>query len=150
MSWMQRAFAVLVFAVLLGMLLRPPRPVSWQAVPAGPPPVPRQIVTSVQAAPRVTVYQREQADGVASFGDRHHGGQVRVVDHGQGNTFSGSTFSGRLPQTASATYDAPGAVAAPPVSPVADPIGALRQANLKKQQELVDLRDRQMQRQIGE
>lgn len=143
MSALSRVFALMVLALLLILLLRPPRPAMAPSQAAAPPPVAATIVTPINPAPRVTVYQRQQANGVTAFGDQRQGGQVRVVDHGRGTTFSGR-FSGELPRSPSVRDDDQSTKIMP------DPVEALKQSNQQQQKQLIELKARHLDRQIGD
>ncbi|MEC7121337.1 MAG: hypothetical protein VXW65_15735 [Pseudomonadota bacterium] len=136
MSWGIRIFAVMLLAALLWVLFKPPsqlpKPV---AATSG-------LVEQPSEPVRVTVYQQRGADGVPSFSDHPDRGQPHVIDHSKGTTYQ-STYQGEVPNTASATYT-PSAVSG------FDPVGQLREDNLRMQQQLQTAKEQQMQRAIGQ
>jgi hypothetical protein len=93
---------------------------------------------------RITVYQSVGSSGEASFSDRPQHGSARVVDTRQGTTYQ-STYHGQVPNTASATYDAPN-----PHHPVFDPVQHLRHENFKTQEKMIEGRERQVMQATGQ
>jgi hypothetical protein len=128
MSWSIRALFGLSLLMMLWVLVKPPQRLPQQA---------HDVATEQTNAQKITVYQSSGSHGEAHFSDDATRGRARVVDLAKGTTFH-STYGGKVPQTASVSYD----------TASLDPIERLRQQNMQLQQAAQDIHRQQMDRVI--
>lgn len=103
-----------------------------------------QKTTASTHQTQITVYQSTGQAGEVKFSDRPQDGMPRIVDTRQGTTYA-STYHGQVPQTASVTYNAPN-----PHHAALDPVRHLRHENLKTQQKMIEVRERQVMEATGQ